>query len=538
MPHRGNALTCPTPLAFCSVGVQVIVSLLLCGIGCLAMECGDGGDPACLLRASEEALRLCNVALSTVTMSGDPHRLVASAFQAAGVDFNGDAPASDVVQAADTLRPLLNNARVWITRNKTNKGALTRWRRTNVAIALPRTLFKKLAAAAEALQAAAEATAAAEARADAEARRLAAAEAQLAEATAALEDARANAAQREHAFRIAVARIAEKERELAAADERFAELLDRHSKLRTFAVHTGLIASRRPRMATPCLRRNQRRKRFSSLATGFLRVYREDMRVEDERELVPVSLVLEDTHEHRIVFVRLDDDAPGRASHDPPEQLRRDEAFARGAIGPRRLARARVIMAVYDACGMTSRMYHQMAQVQTRMERFYVLVKAKKQMDAEMAQAIPFECLTESNHKVVGVRVNFERKLRYVVRLLVKENVLTDQQRILVKLSGDGRPVTRKTGHVMLTFAVMQEGRNVWKPDHNYTIAVYEGKEDYDRLAVEFAAIQHVIDNVKEIEECGKKFGLQWVFASDWKFLAEAFGASTRATLHIRAPQV
>ena len=39
---------------------------------------------------------------------------------------------------------------------------------------------------------------------------------------------------------------------------------------------------------------------------------------------------------------------------------------------------------------------------------------------------------------------------------------------IYIKLGGDGRNVGRKQNHVMITFCLLNEGKEVLKPDHQY----------------------------------------------------------------------
>ncbi|RIB21263.1 hypothetical protein C2G38_2244038 [Gigaspora rosea] len=47
----------------------------------------------------------------------------------------------------------------------------------------------------------------------------------------------------------------------------------------------------------------------------------------------------------------------------------------------------------------------------------------------------------------------------------------------------DSRNVERKQNHVIVTFCLLNEGDNVLKPDHQFSLCLYIGKEDYEVLA-------------------------------------------------------
>ena len=509
--------------------------LFLTVVGCM---------PTATVAEGERALWLSNDYLADKSTScADRTAYVRSFFDDSDAIFNESAKAADIDLAWTALDRAAGRARRYFSKYKTNSRKITAWRQQRVAVAVPSDLFGELAAAAVAVASSAEATAAAEVALGQSEAKVAQLQQQLHERDDELAATRATLGERE--TELAAARVtfadlqakaAETERKLLGADTRWRQLLAKHDELWEFARRSGLMASgRRPRLPTGELLRNQRRIRFTTLADSLVRVYEETMMVENSAEYKPVTLVLEDTLEHKLVFLKLDGEGGRLATDEPPVSLLKivaEKRYARRVLRqcPERKARARAILAVYDSCGMTSRMYHEMAQVQPTMERYYVLWQVKKDMNATMRERIPIEVLRKgSGKKVVGVRVDFERKLRFVLELLVKTGKLKTGDHVTVKLSGDGRPVSRTSGHVMLTFSIMEEGTDVCKPNHNYTIAVFEGKEDYKRLAQEFSQIQRVIDATQNIAVGGAVFPVRWVFASDWKFLAEIMGARSAA---------
>ena len=452
----------------------------------------------------------------------------------AGLTLDDTVPVDEraFAEAARAVRAVIKGAKREYRRKMNSPGRkLADWQAARRGVAVSRRLFRAVQGAAAEV---ADATVAVAEENAALREAVAVAEASIADAG---RNARQDAEEADDEIRRLVfenlhwaRRAAEAQARLQELTEKFDHLVLEHDELRAFCLSMGIKRPgrrRRPLKVLNDVGSNQKWVRVRDLVDGVLRVYEENMRIEDEAELQPVCLVMQDTIEDKVLFLSLDGKAAQRLSDEPPPCLGGHDRIPRV-----RLAKACVIVAVYDLCGMTSRMYCAMANVQPSMERFHVVQHAKQSMDADMARRVPIESLMASEVKVTGARVDFATKLRFVVELLVREGVLKTSREVLIKLSGDGRPVSRKHGHVMLTFAVMQEEQRVWQPSHNYTIAVFEGKEDYDRLAVEYQHIQHVVNTVKEMTVGDLTFQMRWVFSSDWKFLAEICGVHARPRVH------
>ncbi|RIA79913.1 hypothetical protein C1645_839650 [Glomus cerebriforme] len=66
---------------------------------------------------------------------------------------------------------------------------------------------------------------------------------------------------------------------------------------------------------------------------------------------------------------------------------------------------------------------------------------------------------------------------------LTRENpIITSEDTLYIKLSGDGQNVGRKQNHVMVTFCLLNEGNEVLKLNHQFSICLYVGKEKYEIL--------------------------------------------------------
>ncbi|RHZ49459.1 hypothetical protein Glove_520g20 [Diversispora epigaea] len=93
---------------------------------------------------------------------------------------------------------------------------------------------------------------------------------------------------------------------------------------------------------------------------------------------------------------------------------------------------------------------------------------------------------------------------------------------LYIKLGGDGRNVGRKQNHVMITFCLLNEGEEVLKPDKQYSICLYIGKETYeilDRVGKIFALQLMDLKQNGIIDEDGNHWPIEFFFSGDWKFL-------------------
>ncbi|RHZ83398.1 hypothetical protein Glove_95g68 [Diversispora epigaea] len=120
------------------------------------------------------------------------------------------------------------------------------------------------------------------------------------------------------------------------------------------------------------------------------------------------------------------------------------------------------------------------------------------------------------------------RSLATLLKILIPiwkkgENpVIIPGDTLYIKLEGDGRNVGRKQNHVMITFCLLNEGEEVLKPDKQYSICLYIGKETYeilDRVGKIFALQLMDLKQNGIIDEDGNHWPIEFFFSGDWKFL-------------------
>ncbi|GES82320.1 hypothetical protein GLOIN_2v1775051 [Rhizophagus clarus] len=126
--------------------------------------------------------------------------------------------------------------------------------------------------------------------------------------------------------------------------------------------------------------------------------------------------------------------------------------------------------------------------------------------------------------------------LNYIIPLYVKKGILIPRRSILhIQISGNGRNVSRKLKHVMITMTLLNDLDGLQKPDNHYTLVLYPGAETYESLK---NALTPLISDLCILKERGFKQtdGSHWpvelYFSSDWKFLATCLGMKAANAVH------
>ena len=124
---------------------------------------------------------------------------------------------------------------------------------------------------------------------------------------------------------------------------------------------------------------------------------------------------------------------------------------------------------------------------------------------------------------------SIKRVLNYAIKILIKKDILDHSldNKIHIRISGDGRNVGKKIKHVMVTFAILNDIENIFQPDNHYCLILYSGIEKYEYLK---NALHYLTNELEDIDKNGfiDSDGLKWkpilYFSSDWKFLSICLG--------------
>ncbi|RHZ85835.1 hypothetical protein Glove_59g63 [Diversispora epigaea] len=130
-----------------------------------------------------------------------------------------------------------------------------------------------------------------------------------------------------------------------------------------------------------------------------------------------------------------------------------------------------------------------------------------------------------------GGQRNISDILKYLIPNLIKKKFLNIlKPEIYLRISGDGRNVERKINHVMVTFSILNDIENIFRPENHYTILLYPGIEKYEVL---HNTLEQIILELKILKDKGLKDnqGREWkiglYFSSDWKFLSICLGINS-----------
>jgi len=132
---------------------------------------------------------------------------------------------------------------------------------------------------------------------------------------------------------------------------------------------------------------------------------------------------------------------------------------------------------------------------------------------------------------------SIKKVLDYVIKILIKNEILDHSldNKIYIRISGDGRNVGKKIKHVMVTFAILNDINNIFQPDNHYCLVLYSGIEKYEHLK---NALNHLMNELEDIDKNGfiDSDGLKWktilYFSSDWKFLSICLGINHATATH------
>jgi len=170
-----------------------------------------------------------------------------------------------------------------------------------------------------------------------------------------------------------------------------------------------------------------------------------------------------------------------------------------------------------------SYMSRSMASVQSQMVRYYLIEKKRKELNQLVDKLLPL-----SEMKGVSGR---QRSPKDLLRLLIPVYQLPNEK-VKIKISGDGRRCGKKRNQVMMTLSVVSAGAVSTSPDHHFTLALWEGKEDYDTFSLCLASL---LAELREIQEQGidteqGNRSVELFLSGDWKFLAIVLGLNSASS--------
>ncbi|GBC36175.2 hypothetical protein GLOIN_2v1763541 [Rhizophagus irregularis DAOM 181602=DAOM 197198] len=196
--------------------------------------------------------------------------------------------------------------------------------------------------------------------------------------------------------------------------------------------------------------------------------------------------------------------------------------------------------------------YRHLAAISPNLEREYQISNRRNEISKYMETIIPiYNCKIEldnvqnnsnnssnnfSNNNSVNSNFSLTndqsgicsyRSIKDLLNTLIpiwkKKSILNIGDNIKLKFGGDGHIVTNKYSHVMFTMCLLNEGDEVLKPDKQYCILLYIGKEQYEKLSIAVSKFSNELDSLKSagfIDQDNITWSIEFYFSGDWKFMA------------------
>ena len=157
--------------------------------------------------------------------------------------------------------------------------------------------------------------------------------------------------------------------------------------------------------------------------------------------------------------------------------------------------------------------------VTERLPRSYLI----QQCRTELNKVCHIDCLPgrQPGAKVHAIKDVIQDR----VEEYLKQNPNTDK--IQIKINGDGARMTPNSSFVLLSFSILQTGKQVMTAKGNRTIAILNGKEDYISLKNAFGNIFEEINNMiaeAKFTVNGKEHKTEFFLGGDYKYILLMLG--------------
>ena len=140
-------------------------------------------------------------------------------------------------------------------------------------------------------------------------------------------------------------------------------------------------------------------------------------------------------------------------------------------------------------------------------------------MNKETQAKMPLQAIMKGE-----VEIGCWRKLSDILPLVVPAYHLTSPK-LQVKISGDGRKCGRRRQQVVITASLLSAGDVSCSPHHHYSLAIWQGKEDYEEMKNYLSAL---IDDLEKLQRLGilieTRKEVDLFLSRDSKFMAIVLG--------------
>ena len=174
---------------------------------------------------------------------------------------------------------------------------------------------------------------------------------------------------------------------------------------------------------------------------------------------------------------------------------------------------------IKEKYNISNEAYHEISMTNPDVPNAYSLRKAAKQMDLNST-------IQDTPGKAIGVQQSLKVKLTKRLEYLVSCDATFQQQKVEVKVTGDGTIVSRSMHVLVIAFTLVnvksKECPNSQRGNH--VVALINTTEDYNNLQEAVRDIEEEIKNTTSITVNDLTFEIEYFLGGDWKFLAISAG--------------
>lgn len=119
-----------------------------------------------------------------------------------------------------------------------------------------------------------------------------------------------------------------------------------------------------------------------------------------------------------------------------------------------------------------------------------------------------------------SIKERLEIRLQALLKSIPSNSAFKKNNKIRVKLSGDGTNIGKRLHVINVTFTILDESTKAASADGNHLVAVIKEPENYDKLSKALADIRKDVESLKHVSVGTEQFEIEWFLGGDWKFLA------------------
>ena len=133
-----------------------------------------------------------------------------------------------------------------------------------------------------------------------------------------------------------------------------------------------------------------------------------------------------------------------------------------------------------------------------------------------------YNTLFQTPGDTVGVQQSIKSRLETRLKVLINKGKIMlapQNNKVRIKLSGDGTNIGKHLHVINVAFTILGEGAQAMSADGNHLVAVIKVREDYDNLFVALSDIRNEVEQLTHISVDKVCFYIEWFLGGDWKFL-------------------